>query len=144
MQRELRCPGYVRYVDDALLFGDDRGRMWSWLESLTARLARFRLTIHPNAQPHATCGGFPFLGFMVYPDYRRVKRRKVVAYYRRIRQSVIQGTDVAEVVASLQGWLNHVRYADTWHLRESLLAQVPPILGGRFAERTVDDLYADV
>jgi hypothetical protein len=45
---------------------------------------------------------------------------------------VAQG-DVADVVASLQGWLNHVRYGDTWRLRESLLAQVPPIQGGHFA-----------
>ena len=144
VKRELRCPGYVRYVDDALLFGDDLDAAWHWLEAIVARLARFRLTIHPNAQPHATGGGFPFLGFVVYPDYRRVKHRKVAAYYRRIRHAVAQSADVSEVVASLHGWLNHVRYADTWHLRESLLAQVPPITGGRFAERAVGNLYADV
>jgi retron-type reverse transcriptase len=132
VKRELRCPGYVRYVDDALLFGDDPGELSGWLDALTARLARFRLTIHLNAQPHRTAGGFPFLGFVVYPDHRRVKRRKVVAYYRRLRRAVAQG-EVADVVASLQGWLNHVRYGDTWRLRESLLAQVPPIQGGHFA-----------
>ena len=29
VKRELRCPGYVRYVDDLLLFGDDRGMLWA-------------------------------------------------------------------------------------------------------------------
>jgi RNA-directed DNA polymerase len=144
VQRDLRCPGYARYVDDALFFGNDRDVLQQWLEAVTARLARFRLTIHPGAQPHRTAGGFPFLGFVVYPDYRRMKRRKVVAYYRRVRQLLAQGASVAEVTASLQGWLNHARYGDTWHLRESVLAHVPPIQGGRFVERTVDDLYADV
>lgn len=144
VKRELHCPGYVRYVDDALLFGDDPSELRGWLEPLTTRLDRFRLTLHPNAQPHHTAGGFPFLGFVVYPDYRRVKRRKVVAYYRRLKQAVTQGVAAAEVVASLQGWLNHVRYGDTWHLRESLLAQVPPIQGGRFVERAVGDFHADI
>ena len=27
----------------------------------------------------------------------------------------------AEFDASVQGWINHVRYADSWHLREQML-----------------------
>ena len=31
----------------------------------------------------------------------------------------------AELDASVQGWINHVRYADTWNLREHMLATRP-------------------
>ncbi len=27
----------------------------------------------------------------------------------------------AEFDASVQGWINHVRYADSWHIREKVL-----------------------
>jgi len=31
----------------------------------------------------------------------------------------------AELDASVQGWINHVRYGDTWGLRASLFADHP-------------------
>ena len=44
--------------------------------ALIERLARLRLTIHPGAQPQPVTEGVPFLGFIVYPEQRRLKRRK--------------------------------------------------------------------
>jgi hypothetical protein len=71
---------------------------------------------------------------VVYPTHRRLKRRKVVAYRRRLRRLVaewIAGERTQEaMVASLLGWINHARYGDTWGLRRSVAAQVPPIPGG--------------
>ena len=51
VQRELRCAAYLRYVDDFLLFSDDPAQLGDWLARLTGRLAQFRLTRHPQAQP---------------------------------------------------------------------------------------------
>ena len=75
--------------------------------------------------------GFPFLGFVVYPTHRRVKSRKVVAYRRKLGQ-LVAGFAAGEVhresvVASLLGWINHVRYGDTWGLRKSVVDSLPPI-----------------
>jgi RNA-directed DNA polymerase len=86
--RELRCHGYVRYVDDVVLLADDKHLLWDWREAIIQRLARLRLTIHPGAHPRPTNEGFPFLGFVVYPTHRRLKRRKVVAYRRKLKQLV--------------------------------------------------------
>jgi hypothetical protein len=134
VKRELRCTGYVRYVDDTLLFADDKRTLWNWFDAVVHRLARLRLTIHPGAHPRPTTEGFPFLGFVVYPTHRRLKRRKVVSYRRKLKQLVagwIAGEHTQEaVVASLLGWINHARYGDTWRLRSSVVAQVPPIPGG--------------
>jgi hypothetical protein len=128
VKRELRCPGYVRYVDDVLLFGDDKLQMWQWREAVVERLARLRLTIHPGAQPRPVAEGFPFLGFVVYPTHRRLKRRKVIAYWRAIRR-LASGWRLGEVAqeavaASLLGWINHARYGDTWGLRRAVTALI--------------------
>ncbi len=134
VKRELRCRAYLRYVDDVLLFADDRQTLWAWHGQIVQRLALLRLTIHPGAQPRPAVEGFPFLGFVVYPTHRRLKRRKVVAYRRKLKRLVadwICGEETQEaVVASLLGWINHARYGDTWGLRRSVLAQVPAIPGG--------------
>ena len=85
VKRELRCKAYVRYVDDLLLFADDKATLWAWRDAIVDRLATLRLTIHPGAQPRPVTEGIPFLGFVVYPTHRRVKSRKVAAYWRRWR-----------------------------------------------------------
>ncbi len=121
VQRELRCSAYERYVDDMLLFDNDKDKLWDDREAVVERQARYRLTIHPGAQPRPTSEGIPFLGFVVYPTHRRLKSRKVVAYWRRWRALLgeyVAGRETQDaVIASLLGWINHARYGDTWGLR---------------------------
>ena len=126
--RELGCFAYVRYVDDMLLFDDDKGRLWEWKARCIERLARLRLTIHEAAAQVQPCRyGISWLGFVVFPEHRQVKGRKVRHGARRLggryedwRSGRISFGDFD---ASVQGWINHVRYADTWGLRSKVLAQ---------------------
>lgn len=124
VRRELGCQAYVRYVDDFLLFGDDKKELMQWRNAIIKRLERFRLTLHMgSAHPYPVTEGIPFLGFMVFPDHRRVKQRKGFAYQRKLRY-LMQTADRKTIRASVQGWVNHVRYAESFHLCESVLGNV--------------------
>jgi RNA-directed DNA polymerase len=128
VKRELGCKGYIRYVDDFLLFGDDKKELTSWRHRLIEKLAEFRLTLHENsAWPCPVDAGFPFLGFIIYPTHRRLKRHRGIAFARRLRRLK---KDYArhlipfeKLDASIKGWVNHVRYGDTWRLRCALLVK---------------------
>jgi retron-type reverse transcriptase len=127
--RELRCPAYLRYVDDFLLFADDKRALWGWRQAIIERLAALRLTIHEErAQARPTTEGIPFLGFVVYPDHRLLKRRKGIAFRRKLAgqlDSYRRGeADKEALDRSIQGWINHVRYGDTWGLRRAILRPV--------------------
>jgi hypothetical protein len=127
VKRELGCPAYLRYVDDFALFGDDKGELWNWKQAIIERLARLRLTIHESsAQVLPTASGIPWLGVVVYPDYRKVKARKVRYATHRLgqRYEAYCAGEIAfaEFDASVQGWINHVRFADSWGLRRHVLA----------------------
>lgn len=63
VKRELRCGGYVRYVDDFVLFAGQKSTLWEWKSAILERLAHLRLTIHPSAHPRPVGEGIPFLGF---------------------------------------------------------------------------------
>jgi retron-type reverse transcriptase len=90
VKRELKCRAYVRYVDDFLLFADDKPTLWRWREGITAFLQTLRLTIHENqAHPCPVSEGIPFLGFIVFPTHRRLKQRKGIAFQRRFKQLVV-------------------------------------------------------
>lgn len=134
VQCELGCPAYVRYVDDMLLFSHDPRQLWRWKEAIMARLARLRLTIHEGpAQARPVVEGIPFLGFVVFPNHRRLKRRKGMAFVRHFRRLAERYADGAitfdQVTASVQGWVNHTRHANTTGLRQAVLAGVtlPPV-----------------
>lgn len=125
VKRELRCPAYVRYVDDMLLWSDSKSQLWAWKAAIEARLATLRLTIHAGAAPSPVKEGIGFLGFRVFPDARRLKNRKAFHYRRQLRKMITQYADgeltFAELTASVQGWVNHVRFGNTVGLRKAIL-----------------------
>ena len=87
IKRELKCPAYIRYVDDTLLFANDKPTLHRWRAAIIDYLVKLRLVIHTRrAHPRPVTEGIPFLGFVVYPDHRRLKSRKVVAYRRRLKR----------------------------------------------------------
>ena len=124
VKRQLRAPGYVRFVDDFLLFGRDKAQLWAWRDAVDERLERLRLTIHPGAHPRPAQEGIPFLGFIVFPDRRRLKRRRGIYYRRRLKHMVeayVSGRmPKTHMDASVRGWANHVRYANTIGLRKAI------------------------
>ena len=128
VKRELRCGGYVRYVDDFLLFAEDKSVLCTWRQAVVDHLADLRLTIHPGAHPQPVTEGIPFLGFVVYPTHRRLKRRKVIHFRRKLRTEMrayrAGKLPAGKVAASVLGWINHVRYGDTWGLRRAVLRAV--------------------
>jgi len=135
IKRQLKCRGYVRYVDDLLLFADTKSELHDWRSAVLEYLAGLRLTAHENcAQPRPSSVGVPFLGFQVFPDHRRLKRQKAITARRRMKarlRGYQQGEiDYAQLQASLLGWHNHARYGDTWGLQGAIFDEllIPPIL----------------
>jgi RNA-directed DNA polymerase len=132
--RHLGCGAYLRYVDDFLLFADDKRLLWQWRQAIIERLAGLRLTLHEHkAQVSAVSEGVRFLGFVVYATHRRLVRRKGLQYRQKLR-ALMKGyrgkgtrhrkVDAETIKASVRGWINHVRYADTWGLRRDVLKEV--------------------
>jgi hypothetical protein len=128
-RRRLGVRGYLRYVDDILLFADDAAQLREWHAQAVASLAALRLTVHQvQAQPRPVTEGIPFLGFHVYPDHRRLKRRKVVHAWRHLKalrdQVQVRALPLAAFEAALNSWQAHAAHGDTWRLRRALLRDV--------------------
>jgi len=139
VKRELRCPAYVRYVDDFILFSNDKGQLQEWRAAVIERLARYRLTLHAGpAHPRPVTEGLSFLGFRVFPTHRRLKSRVGLAYRRKLKHLAKHG-QTTPIKASVQGWVNHVRYGQTFGLRRAVLSQA-----GLLAQEPVYQLAASI
>jgi RNA-directed DNA polymerase len=133
VKRELKCPAYCRYVDDVLLFSEDKVDLHRWRAAIIEFLASLRLTLHEaEAQVFPVSTGIPFLGWRIYPDHLRLKRQNGVAFQRRfsllLREYAEGKIPLQRVDASVQGWIAHVQHGQTWGLRRSLLGRtlLPP------------------
>lgn len=123
----LGCRAYLRYVDDFALFADSKRQLWAWKAAIIDCLATLRLTVHESAaQVQPVAAGIPWLGFVVYPTHRLPKRRNVVNFTRRFARNLdlyrTGHLTFAELDASVRGWVNHVRWGDTWGLRRRVLS----------------------
>jgi RNA-directed DNA polymerase len=129
VKHTLRCNGYLRYVDDFLLFADDKTTLHSYQDEIISFLQSLRLTIHENrTQPRPVSQGIPFLGFTIYPDHRRLKRSKGIAYRRHLKTLYSQyktgEINREDGRASVMAWLGHVQHGDTWGLCRAMFREV--------------------
>jgi len=117
-------------VDDLLLFDDDKRVLWRWKAESADFLVGLRLRMHDRESTvYPVTNGIPFLGFRIYPDRRRLKRRNGVAFARRfraLREAVAAGEITYEQLhRSVQGWLAHAAHGDTEGLRRALVSAYP-------------------
>ena len=81
-----------------------------------------------RAQVYPVKAGIPWLGFRVFPTHRRLLRRNVKAFARRLRaqRDAYQAGEMAldEIQQSVQAWIAHASHGNTYRLRQSLFRQV--------------------
>lgn len=123
----VRPGGYVRYMDDFLIFGDSRGQLREFGRRVREQLALLDLEIHPDKYRLVRSrDGVDFVGFTVFADGRvRLRERSLKNFRRRYRHllaSVRRGqARPAEVTASVRSWVAHARHAHSEPLRTALL-----------------------
>ena len=117
VKEELRVKGYLRYMDDFCLFGDDKTGLWEHLDHIQSFLAKARLALRrPKTRLYSTSEGVEFLGYRIFRTHRRV----VTATARRMEKRLAaRYTAVAARRAppdffrpSLMSCLGHLRWAN--------------------------------
>jgi hypothetical protein len=84
IKESLRVPGYVRYMDDMVLFGASVSELSAWeTEIRTSVASRLGLELKPGIL-NRTQEGLPFLGFVLTPMGARLSSRSS----RRVRRNV--------------------------------------------------------
>lgn len=121
----LRHRAYLRYMDDLLLFHDDRSALENVAHRIEAECALLRLRLHAwDVQP--TRGGVGFVGYRVMPDHVRVRRTSVNRAMRRMRWQRAHGADLSDPTfrAGLRAVFAHWSHADSWRLRDRVLRKL--------------------
>jgi hypothetical protein len=126
--RELHPGLYVRYVDDFLLFGDDKRQLGEMRARLEDFLSPLRLRIHARkSRVYRVHDGVTFLGWRVFPERLRLVRSNVVRWRRRLKamsKAYRAGKmQLSEATTRVRAWIAHAEHGNTWKLRTQLLRQ---------------------
>jgi retron-type reverse transcriptase len=123
----LRVRAYLRYMDDLLLFGDDRAALVDICHRVEAACWSMRLRLHPwEVRP--TRAGVGLVGYRVMPEQVRMRRSTVARAERRLARQlalVERGAlDPSRVWEGLRATFAHYAFADTFRLKERMLRRL--------------------
>jgi len=119
VKERLHCKGYVRYVDDFVLFSDSKKELWRWKRAIEAFLLDFRLLLNEKrTELYPATEGKCFLGQKVFRSYRLLPAENVRRAKKRIQHLLLAEPETMQ--QSLAGWIGHAHQADTGNLLRSL------------------------
>ena len=129
LKETQRVKGYLRYVDDIYLLGNDKQRLWALRDDIADELQELRLTLHPDKlQIYRTTERVDVLGYRLSRYRRRLRSDNGFRFQRRLRHMSSMyregQIDWPTLNASVQSWIGHARHAETAGLREAIFSQV--------------------
>lgn len=130
VKHELRVKGYLRYVDDFLLFGNDRAALKTHGRRIREFVKMLRLSLHPDKfRLTRTDQGVDFVGFVCFPCGRiRVRDDNVRRFVRRLNlQAWLVRTGAMEVEdlrTRALSWIAHAGHAQSRGLRRDIFKKI--------------------
>jgi len=110
------------------IFANDKAFLHEAKQNMEEYLAGLRLQLHPRkCQIFVGELGVDFLGYRVFPTHRKLRKSNALRFRRRLQKMAKKYkrgfVSLAEVNASVQSWLGHAQFADTYTLRCSIFKQ---------------------
>jgi hypothetical protein len=135
IKQELRVSFYLRYMDDMVLFGDEKAVLWEWHEGIAEYLhQQLGLALNDRVTGLAPVSeGVPFLGLRIWPGVKRLdarrKKRFFANVWRRQRQITSETAAVGDaeeerLECSMASLFGSTKTADTLGLRRSVVSQL--------------------
>lgn len=134
VKHTLRQRYYIRYMDDFLLFSDNRDELCRFRDVIRTFIKEnLLLTLHEGkSQVWKTNDGFKFLGFRFYKNYRRVSYKGVERFKKRMKlysklyeEGVLPITRIQD---SARCWAAHISYAASSGLKDRMAGNMNKIV----------------
>ena len=147
---DLRERYYLRYMDDFLVFGNDKRELFKIRETIGDFLNNnLSLNLHEGkSQVYQTKRGINFLGFRIFRNYRRLTSNNTRRFRKRLksfgylsRTFPEDKTVRDEIRDSVRCWVAHSKYANTKRLRLNIwshLVEKKEVLGNSLKEILLD------
>jgi RNA-directed DNA polymerase len=126
IKEQLGIKGYIRYMDDMVIWGNDRLRLKQMYSQIVFYLKNnLDLEVKPDWIMSRASSGVNFLGYRVFPNRILLSSKSKARFLRKldkyIRHYDLGDWSEAETQRRLESLFAFVRNADTLQLRKSVL-----------------------
>lgn len=113
---------YIRFMDDFLLLSDSKSELHGWKHKIKVFLRdKLKLDLHPvKQQIFPTSKGIDFLGYTVWKDHKKLRRRNVRRFISRLNKFDTMSSMSPFVESSLMSWKGYSVHADAFRLTKQL------------------------
>lgn len=125
-KQQLKIPRYIRYMDDILLFHEDKAQLRIWQHAMTDFFYNeLYLIVNPHkVRVYPARLGVEFVGYIIYKNSMRLRGSSVRRFKRRYRKQLknllADKFTIEQMEASFQAWAAHAAHASTKRLTEHL------------------------
>lgn len=97
---------FYRYCDDGVVLGETKAELWKIRDAVHGQMNSIGLSIKPNERVFPVDEGIDFLGYVIRPDYVRLRKRIKQKFARKMHE-VKSRRRRRELVASFYGMAKH-------------------------------------
>lgn len=114
LKEECGVRHYYRYCDDIVILAETKAELWELRDLIHERLKTIDLKVKPNERVFPIEEGIDFLGYVIRPDYVRLRKRVKKDFARKF-DKVKSKRRTRELVASLYGMTKHADCRKLFH-----------------------------
>ncbi|MDP2173642.1 MAG: RNA-directed DNA polymerase [Candidatus Cloacimonadaceae bacterium] len=126
IREKLHFTNYVRYMDDMLVFGNDRSELKQGRDKIISELSRLRLHINPKKDCiQSNKHGVDFLGFRLFGKRIKIRTQNLVRFRRKLAlKSKNPQTDLKKLLRSFNGHLGYLLGGHTKRICNEVLSKI--------------------
>jgi len=123
LKHELKVKECIRYMDDVVVLSESKAWLHGIKGHIDAFLKTLKLDLHPRKQEIFPARvGIDFLGYVTWHDHRRLRKRNVWRFIKRLRDFERFPDKVSEehITGSVMSWKGYAQHADAFGLNRKL------------------------
>jgi len=130
LKHGLKVKECIRYMDDIVVLSESKTRLHEIKKHIDTFLKALKLEFHTRKQEIFPAQvGIDFLGYRTWYDHRKLRKRNVWRFIRRLKQfeKELPEGKVSErhVVGSIMSWKGYAQHADSYGLNYKLAKEHP-------------------
>lgn len=128
IKEKMNCHHYIRYVDDFVIFENDKKKLQEIKKWMVVYLSGWRLKMNEKKfRIYRVEEGVEFLGHRIFREFRLLKKQNIIRFKRRLRryqEAFFKGDlSMEKLTQSIKSWVAHASHADTWRLRKKIFSE---------------------
>ncbi len=125
VKHKLRVRYYIRYMDDFVILHESRFYLYKIKEEIRLFLISIKLKLHTKkSEVFPVVLGIDFLGYVIYKDYRLIRKRTIKRFLCRIKKKIkkydLNVLSFDKLVESFNSWEAYMNHGDSCGLKKSL------------------------